>query len=226
LAPAAEPAKFVAPQQSLSFEDEGTLAGYQQGFLQIRDSKMEQWLLKIVPETTVSVTGEAERGYLRPGLNIEFAAQFDKKGIIQGPIEEVEIITSPGKPALGLFVEGDDGSPSKAVRTVSAGSYRVKGKLASFKDPDITVAIGSKRITGTLGEEVKIKFTSDDPSLAEVGDSVKVSAWYYPAAKPVLNQAGRAVAESITITLAKPLAAAAKRGRQFERSTKAAAKEK
>jgi hypothetical protein len=51
---------FPAPPNALPIEETGALAGYQQGYLQIRDSKMDLWLLQIVPETKVTIEGEAE----------------------------------------------------------------------------------------------------------------------------------------------------------------------
>jgi hypothetical protein len=220
--------EFVAPPNSLSFEDKGTLEGYQQGYMKIRDSKSELWLLKIVPETAITVVGEAEIDYLRPGLSIEFSGQLDKKLALAKPIEEIEIINPKGKPALGLFAEGDDGADSKPARNPGPGPYRVRAKLANYKDGELTVAIGSRRITGSLADEVKISFTSNDPSVAAVGDAVEVKAWYYDNGKPLaaLNRAGTAWAEEITITLAKPLAPTGRKARQPDRTSKTTASQK
>ena len=207
---------FVAPPNSFALDTEGTLEGYRPGYLQIRDSKTETWLLSIDPTTKVSVLGQAEQDYLRPGMTVEFETEIDKKGQIAKPIEEVEIITSEGKPRLGLFSTDEDADDGRPVRTVAAGPYRVRAKLASFKGGELTVAVGSKRLTATLSEKAAIKFACNDPGMAEIGDTVKIKAWYYDNGKPVaaVGRAGKALAEEITITLTKPLAATGKKSRR------------
>jgi hypothetical protein len=88
--------------------------------------------------------------------------------------------------------------------------------LSAVKEKLITVSIGGRRYTGQLSDELKIKFSSDDPSVADVGDTVKVKAWYYDNTKPIsaMNIPGRAIAEDISITLEKPLEPAGRRARQ------------
>ncbi len=224
----AEPAdtQFPAPPNSLSFEDTGTLEGFQDGYLQIRDSKTDLWILKVAPETKILVEGEAETDYLHPGLSIQFTGELDKKGMLAKAIDAIEIVHAPGKQALGLFAAGDDDPDARPVRNPTPGSYRIRGKLAAFRNGALTVAIGSRRLAGTLADKVAIKIACDDPSIAQVGDAVKVKAWYYGDSKPIpaLNRAGRALAEEITITLAKPLAPTGKRARPTERPVKAPTK--
>jgi hypothetical protein len=216
LLPVAAAQDFVAPANSFALDTDGTLEGYRPGYLQIRDSKTETWLLSIDPTTRVSVVGQAEQDYLRPGMTVEFETEIDKKGLLAKPIEEVEIITSQGKPRLGLFSTEDDADAARPVRTVAAGAYRIRAKLASFKGSELTVAVGGKRLTGTLSEKASIKFASTDPGMAEIGDAVKVKAWYYDNGKPVaaVGRAGKALAEEITITLTKPLAGTGKKSRR------------
>ncbi len=207
---------FVAPPNSFALDTEGTLEGYRPGYLQVRDSKTETWLLSIDPTTKVSVHGQAEQDYLRPGLTIAFETEIDKKGQISKPIEEVEIVTSEGKPRLGLFSTDEDADDGRPVRTVAAGTYRVRAKLASFKGGELTVSVGSKRLTATLSEKATVKFACTDPGMAEIGDTVKVKAWYYDNGKPVaaVGRAGKALAEEVTITLTKPLTGTSKKSRR------------
>jgi len=218
--------EFVAPASSLSFDDTGSLELYRPGYLQIRDSKTEVWILKIVPQTKVTVAGEAEPDYLRPGLTVELTGKIDKHRALVKPIGQIELLTSRGKQALGVFPVGEGADDSRPVRNPDPGTYRIRGKLASCKDGQVTVAIGSCRITGTLADDVAITFTSNDPNLAEAGDEVKVKAWYFDNTKPIsaANVAGRAYAEEIAITLAKPLAPAGRRARVS--ATKPSTKEK
>src|SRR5262245_2617942 len=179
-----EPAKFVPPPSTLPLEDSGTLDHYQSDLLRIRDSKMDLWLLKILPETTISVTGTAKADYLRPGLGVEFDNELNKKGQLTQPIAEINLL--PEKTTLGLFAGDEDPDDARPVRNPEPGTYHIRGKVAAVKEGELTVSIGGKRYTGELaeGDALKINFTSDDPSVAAMGDTVKVKAWYYENTKP------------------------------------------
>ena len=220
--------QFVAPQNSLSFEDKGTLEAVHGEAMQIRDSKSEPWLLNIGAETKVTVEGEAERDCLRPGLFVQFTGKINKKGHLEEPLSEIEITSAQGKASLGLFPP-DDVDGLKPVRALTAGSYLVKGKLATFRDDELLVIAGRHKITGAVSaDELKVKLNLDDTSLAQSGDEVKVKAWYYDNGRPNLNigRRGTAMAEEITITLAKPLEATGKKPRQSERPARASSKSK
>ncbi len=208
--------QFVAPANALSLEDSGSLEAYRTGYMQVRDSKQELWLIKILPQTKVTVEGEAEAEYLRPGLSIEFDGELTRKAEVAEPISEIKLLDGKGKPVLGLFPAGETGDNVRPVRKPEPGDYCIKGKLASYKDGQLTVAIGGRRITGELSDEVSIKFSSDDPAVASAGDTVKLKAWYFANTKPIAAQniPGKAVAEEITITLAKPLEPTGRRSRR------------
>lgn len=221
-------AQFVAPQNSLSFEDKGTLEAIQGDAMQMRDSKSEPWLLRIGADTTVTVEGEAERDCLRPGLFVQFTGKIDKKGHLEEPLSEIEITSAQAKASLGLFPP-DDVDGLKPVRALTAGSYLIKGKLATFRDDELLVIAGRHKITGAVSaDELKVRLNLDDTSLAQSGDEVKVKAWYYDTGRPNLNlgRRGTAMAEEITITLAKPLEATGKKARQSDRPARASSKSK
>jgi hypothetical protein len=219
-------AQFEAPPNSLAFEDTGTLEAVEDGLIQIRDSKTEAWLLQIVGETKVTVDGEAEPDYLRPGLPVRFNAKIDKKGVLQKPLAEIEIFTPQSKSWMGLFPEGEDDPDAKPDRTGGAGTFQIKGKLISFRDNELVVSAGSRKISGQVADEFTVKVKLDDPSIAQNGDTVKVKFWYYDNSKPIpaANRLGKGRAEEITITLAKKLAPSVKKLRQPEKSARPAAK--
>ncbi len=209
--------QFVAPPNALSFEDgDCTLELYRSGYMQIRTSKQESWVLKILPQTVVTVDGEAEVDYLRPGLSVELSGTIDRKSILEKPISEIELINERGRPSLGLFPADEEGDNVRPLRNPGPGTYRIKGKVAAHKDGQLTVSIGGRRITGTLADDVAITFSSDDLAIAETGDKVSVKVWYFNNTKPVPAMAipGKALAEEISITLAKPLAPKSRRSRR------------
>ncbi len=220
-------AQFQPPQNAREYEDTGTLEGVQDHYVKFRDSKNDAWVLETGDHTTVEVTGEAERDYLHsPALHVQFTGQVDKKGTLQKAIEEVKICADEGKAAQGVFQPGEGDAPDKPVRGNMAGKFVFKGRLVSFKDGQLTIMAGSRKITGKVSDGVAVTVNLDDPNLAEAGDTVKVKAWYYDKGRPVtaLNQPGQAMAEEIKITLAKPLAFTGKKPRTTEKPAKATAK--
>jgi hypothetical protein len=219
-------AQFEPPANSLAFEDTGTLEMVQPGALQFRDSKSEAWVLELADTTKISVEGEAESECLRPGVHVQVTGPIDKKGMLTKDVDEIEIFSPQGKSSLGLFAEGETDPNARPVRNPTAGTYRVKGRLASCKDGELVIMAGNRKIIGTAGDDMKVKLNVDDVSLGQPGDEVKVKAWYYDPHKPIpaLNRPGKALAESVTITLAKPLAHTGKKARPVAKSTKAPTK--
>jgi hypothetical protein len=225
-APAAR-AQFQAPQNSREYEDTGLLEGVQHHFIQIRDSKNDAWVLETNDGTKITVTGEADRECLHsPSLHVQFTGQIDKKGVLQKEVEEIEIFSAEGKASLGLFVPAEGDAPAKSVRGATAGSFLIKGRLVNYKDGQIIVMAGNRKITGRVSDAVAVKLNVDDPSLGQAGDTVKVKAWYYDKSRPVpaLNKPGAAIAEEVTITLAKPLAYAGKKPRTNDKASKPTAR--
>jgi len=197
--------QFQVPPNSLALEDTGTLEGMQGNFVKFRDSKKDPWLLQVLPQTTVSVEGEADADYLRRGMTIELTGTVNEDSTLAEPVGEIEVLSSKGRPSLGFFSTDDDKN-TRPVRNPEAGKYRIRGKLASYKDGELLVAVGRLKITGKIGEEVKVKLTLDDARSAKFGDTVKVKAWYYDQTKPnpALNLPGKALAETLSITLSEP----------------------
>jgi hypothetical protein len=220
-------AQFPAPVDALQYEDTGTLEGVQENYIKFRDSKNEEWILQVSDATKVSVSGEAEAECVRPGFYIRFTSELDKKGALTKDVEEIEIYATDGKPAVGLFAPGAGDAPGKQVRTPNAsGAFVVQGRVTAFRDGQLAVNAGGRRITGNTSKELKVKLSLEDASLAQAGDEVKVKAWYYEKARPVaaFNQPGRALAEEVTITLAKPLAYAGKKAKTNDKSAKSPGK--
>jgi len=233
LGPSVARGQFEPPLNTLAFEDSGTVELIDSGLIRIRDAKQESWILKIVPESKVTIEGEAQVECLRPGLFVQLSGQIDKKGALKEAVEEIEIFSSLGKGSLGLFSAEEsaeeEGVSAKPVRNAGAGSFRIRGKLASYRDGELMVVAGSRKITGNLAEEATVKLNSDDLSLAQPGDKVQVKAWYHEMQRPnpLANRPGAALVQEITVTLDKPLAPTGKRSRvSAERPERPAVKSK
>lgn len=219
LAPLASPAwaQFEVPENSLSFEDSGTIEAIEGQYVRIRDSKNDLWILSMNDDTLVSVEGTAEREVLRPTLYVQLTGEIDRKGVVAEPLEEIEIIPPQGKTTVGLFEE-DDVDGAKPVKQLSAGKYRVRGRLAIYKDGQFMVMAGKHKITGKVNQdEFVVKLKLEDFSLADRGDEVKVKAWYYDNSRPFGGNPGKALAEELVVTLAKPLEHTGKKPRQSAR---------
>lgn len=216
--------QFEAPPNSLRYEDGGTIEAVEGEIIRVRDSKMESWVLNLMPETKVVVEGEAQTECLRPGLSVQLNVTLNKKGLVTKDVEEIEIFSPQGKASLGFFPVGDDAA-ARPLRNPGAGEWLVKGKLASFRDRELAITAGSRKIVAKTAADLKVSLKLDDVNLAQQGDEIKIVAWYYERNRPnpMLMRWGRALAEEVTITLAKPLAPTGKKIRpQSDKATKSA----
>lgn len=199
-------AQFQPPLNSLALAEEGTLEGMQGNLLKFRDSKQEVWLLQVSPQSTVSIVGEADLSYLRPGLTVELTGKVDDEATIADPIAEIEVVTSKGRQPMGLFAPDETDEDAKPIRNPTPGEYRIRGRITSVKEGALEIAAGRLKIAAQAAEDVKVILAVDDPRLAQFGDKTKVKAWYIDGGKPnpLLNNPGKAIAEEVNITLTNP----------------------
>ena len=215
-------AQFEAPPNSRPLDDTGTLEAVHDGVIEFRDSNNESWWVQYTAQTKVTVKGEAEEDCLRPNTYVELSGQIDKKGTLAKPVTAITIVAEQEKSKLGLFSPGADDGDGKAVRNPGPGTYRIRGRLVLFRDGELVVVAGNRRITGDIAEKLDVSLNVDDPTLAQMGDEVTIKAWYYDQHKPnpVVARPGKALAEEIAIELAKPLSFAGKKGRTADKPGK------
>ena len=106
-----------------------------------------------------------------------------------------------------------------------------EGKIASYKDNELTVVILGKKITAKVASGVSISVNVSDLSIAQVGDPVKAKLGYYDSGKPEAGKKpGTAMADEVEITLNSPLTKAKKgkatKGGKSAKGDKASAGEK
>jgi hypothetical protein len=198
--------EFQPPPNSLALDDTGAVEAIQGNYVKFRSSKEEVWLLELRPETTVSIEGEADGSYLRPGLAVELTGSVNEKLTLDDPIEEIEVFSGKGRSSQGLFSPDESDEDAKPLKNPEVGKYRIRGRVRTVKDGTIVVAAGRFMISGKLGEEVKVKINLDDARKAKFGDKMTVKAWYYDITKPnpTLMRPGKALAEEVKITLSDP----------------------
>jgi len=205
------------PQPPQMLSESGVVESVSGNTVSARLDKTLPWIITVGPDATVAVTGTAEPTYLSSGLSIKFTAELDKKGTaVPKEIEQIEVFTPTGKGAVGVF---DSASPDKPVRAVEDGkSYEIRTKVGSFKPEsnELTITIGGKKVVAKTSASLAISINSNDVGLAQEGDAITVKGVYDPQQKPNAQnqQPGYATAQSVTVTLTKPLTGAVKKGKK------------
>jgi len=176
----------------------------------------QSFILAIAPNhTRVQCNGTAERAYLRPGVLVRFAGDFDKKMQSKGPIEELYVVTPSESAQPGIHTdEPAEGEQPRAKQRGGDESCVVVGTIKLIKDDQLQVVADGKNIKIQLAKDAEIKVEVDDYSLAMAGDEITVRGRTVQPAQD--KQPGHVYGEDVTITLAQPL----------EASTKAPAKKK
>lgn len=212
----------TAPADSLPYENSGTLEEANDNAVRIMDEKNESWVVRMGDDTDVKVEGDADRDCLRPGVIVQFTAKINEKGVLQGEVDELEIVSFQGKASSGgVFAPDDDPAAAKPVRVVKAGNYRIRGAIKTCKDGKMCLIAGRTKVAGALADDAEVTLSVHDASIAKTGDTVKVKGWYYPRQRPNanFNQPGNAMGQEVTITLAKPFTVG-KKNRTADRPAK------
>ena len=202
-------ASGLSAQEGKKLEETGTVKEVDGPRFHMITTKTDAWWIQIVPGTKLHVTGTAEVGYLRQGLTVRFAGEFDKKGALQGDIKEIEVFTPQGKNGLGIFL---DSGADKPVRSAAAGAiYDIRGKIASMKDNEFTLNAGGKKLSGKLADDATVTVNVEDIKDVHDGDSVKIKGSYLDQYKPTFSAPGQATGEEVDIKLSKPLTGSKKK---------------
>jgi hypothetical protein len=196
--------QFQPPPNALELNETGKLEAMQGNFLKFRDEKENVWLVQVLPQTTVSIEGEADSDYLRPGLVVELTGEVKEDLSLAEPIKEIDVLSAKGRPAIGLFAPDSDPADAKPLREPEVGKYRIRGRVTGAKEGTLSLAAGRFKITGKLDEDVKVRLKLDNAADAQFGDAMTVKAWYYDDGKANPMRAGKAVAEDVKITLSNP----------------------
>jgi hypothetical protein len=201
---------------------EGKLIGMARGMLRVKTEDEGEWFVAVgrgVQE--ISVVGQAEASWLRPGMLVRFTGNFNRKGEAVAPIKELSVVTmregmrfgmalaNPpsrfGGSGGGLFADADEeekkAKPKRAKKLKPEDiAYTVVGRIAKIRKGEYSIVAG-RLLKFELDEKPRIDVDVADLTLVPQGASITLDAWYLP------NQPGRAMANKISVTLEKPLAA-------------------
>jgi len=197
-----------APQ---SIDLEGTLVGVSRGTLMLVDGNNHTWRVVVPTEASVRVTGETSVDALQTGTVVEFQAQIDQRGAIDGKIDAMSVVSLSGERQAGLFpVESaDEKKTDKPARrgATPPGEYRVVGPLVVGRNGKFSVRVAGRGLMAFAGaDQAAVKIDSSDYSLASRGDKVSVKG-----VGMLRGQAGMAQAASVNIELCLPLGGADKK---------------
>jgi len=194
----------AAPQP---MEISGTIRVVARAGIAVTNSNNQTWRVAIVPATKVQVTGTATADCLRSGLIVEFTAEIDSHGAIQGKVDTLTITSKEKQMGLspsdagngfGGKVMDDSGKPAKrsghtagkaTPHAQTAGSYRVVGQLVVGRGGMLAVQAGRGRLPFELAEQPKINVEMADLSLARVGQEVSVKGFVSPRQPGIIQAA-------------------------------------
>jgi len=175
----------------------GTLTAAQAPLIKLKPEKGNQeWTIRVdsKPDEIV-VRGEAEKGWVRPGMFVHFEATLDKKGVGQSAVSEVSVFTPT--PQLELGVTQSGGLPEfsaigseeeNASSEEEVSKYTVVGRLSGVaRDGKWSVSAGRAKVTVEVAEDAKISVELPDPRLIRIGDTVKGTVYYYNQGVGVLK---------------------------------------
>ncbi len=180
------------------WEAEGTVAGYRGGALLMR-LKGEPWIGALSPASKVSITGTADRDLLRPGVIVEFKAEFDTKtGAATEPVSELTIVTPRAGERRGAFPDEVIDRTERKEEPPPIARLRVYDGISGIKQNFLVF----KKYRVELAPEAKIAVAVSNPSVLSAGDTVKKVK-----GKRIKGVQGRLVIDEIEVELAKPLGA-------------------
>jgi hypothetical protein len=200
------------PQQPQSVDIAGKVEGVTTGGLTVAGENEQSWQVVIPRDAKVHVVGEAAADYLHAGLFVEFEAELNEHGAIQGKIAELKIVTPSADHPAGVFPSGgggfggQDGAAAKGAKrgALTAGKYRVLGRLSAARGGKYSVSARGT-MPFELAEDAKLLVDVSDWNLAAKGDKITVKGMMMP------GRQGFAQAQEVKIELSEPLTSGKKK---------------
>lgn len=196
-------------------EFHGTIQGLAKNAIKVA-AENRLLTVTILPLTKVHVTGTATPAALRHGIIVDFVAQIDGHGAIQGKIDALTITSLSQERQLGIYPAGeskqdnvvdgfagksekDSGEAGKrgkrsshtakktASRTQPAGSYRVIGQLMAGRNGVMSVRAGRGTLAFELSSQAKIDVDMADFSAVSRGNEVSIKGVVVPGQPPTIR---------------------------------------
>lgn len=205
-------------------EIHGTIQGLSRTGVKVLAQNNQVMLVSFTPRTKIVVTGTTTAAALRSGVFVEFDADLDASGQVQGKIDKLTVISlspqrqpgavrggeakaaaKPGdaKPDDFGAGAGQEGKPAKRAarpaakspsRSQPAGNYHVIGRLVVGRDNKMSVQTGRSSLMFELADGASVNVSASDLSYAGLGSEVSIKAVMSPT-RPVTIQAVEVVAK-------------------------------
>jgi len=177
-------------QQQEKTELTGQLTAAMAPLIKLKPTKGNQeWTIRVDSDPKeIIVRGEAEKGWVRPGMFVHFEATLDKKGVGQSEVSDVSVFTPTQQIQMGVTQQAGlpdfSSAGSEEESTESTGEevakYTVVGRLTGVsRDGKWSVAAGKAKVTVDVADDAKISVELPDPRLIRLGDTVKGTVHYY-----------------------------------------------
>ena len=194
----------------------GKVLGIRGPLLQFETAEGEKWVVQIQARPQdVEYIGNAEAGFLKPGMLVRFTAKVNKRGDATEPVDQLTLFTLREGWPVGVVSAADLGggegpdlfeskeeapAPKPAPKTVETPTYQVSGQIVKISRlGEMTISAGSANVKAKLDPEAKVSVDMADFSYVMPGDEVAVEGWYYPGRK------GQGIATRVSVTAKEPL---------------------
>lgn len=223
-APAQNQAKRPGPPSNREpAQGGGTIKGASPGGLEVHASGGDRYLVQIEPQARmIEYLATAEPNWLAPGMLVRFTATVDRRGKIQEPIGQLEVITLREGVQIGVVTDMGDGGvgeegaalfqdakPEKKEKKKAppkdSGTWTFVGRLTEAKNGRVSIAIPGKVLKGELAEGAKISVDYGNLSLVKPGDQITFQGWSPVGRKQFV------MANTITVTAPEKLVGATKK---------------
>lgn len=164
-------------------------------------------VVKIGPSTKLTVEGTADLSYLGPGVAIDFNAEMNRVGKVEGEIDKLTVceIDQTDTPV----VEPEDVTQPLPKDRNAMAKMHVRGTIRSIKNGLMLVQAPGVSVKAKLAASPTIKVAVHNPSWAQPGDPVLVDGQEIApgqtaqAGQP--DQPQQIYGTVVTITMEKPL---------------------
>lgn len=160
----------------------GTVDSVEADVIKVTVGDGQKLSLTLGKKGKIRIAGKAERGCLKPGVHLQFAALVDKKTHrVKNPVDKLLIYTPSNSLYPGLI---SDPSPAAAAAAADAADLRVSWKpyivsgfLVSFDGKKLTINVPNyaPRLTVEVAADLHIDFDVDDLSVVQAGDAIRVA---------------------------------------------------
>jgi hypothetical protein len=160
----------------------GTLISASANQLQIATDSKQTIYAMVGQNTKVSVTGTAEREYLKPGLAVEFVAEVAKGGAVKDKIDHLTLVTITGDRPAGLLppeigaAEKKGGKGDKGEKAQAAPIGGGDDLLSSKPGKTAKAHSGAPQLPGTYTVRGTLKMSKNGAITVAAGRGPTVRA--------------------------------------------------